>query len=341
MLDNATWRISESLPPDLGFFDLVIIDEASQSDLSALPSLLRANKVLIVGDDKQVCPDAIGLEEEKIRNLTRRYLENQVNIYRNQMTPDKSIYDLFKVVFAGSSIMLKEHFRSVRPIIEYSKRKFYNHELRPMRSPRMSERLDPPLIDVFIEDGNRNGDINMPEATFIVNEIKKICNDKTKKPTIGVVSLLGNKQALEIWKRLENELGPEMIERHKIACGDASTFQGKERDIMFLSMIVSSKAQAQNKDSIAQRFNVATTRARDRMYLVRSIEMSELSHNDHLRRSLLEHFMNPYKQDERQVKNLRELCESEFEKEVYDILTERGYKVYPQKKLEHIVLTWW
>ena len=44
------YRVSESLPAELGCFDLVVIDEASQSDLTALPSLLRAKKVLIVGD---------------------------------------------------------------------------------------------------------------------------------------------------------------------------------------------------------------------------------------------------------------------------------------------------
>jgi len=35
---------------------LVIVDEASQSDLWALPALLRAKKLLIVGDNKQVSP---------------------------------------------------------------------------------------------------------------------------------------------------------------------------------------------------------------------------------------------------------------------------------------------
>lgn len=329
------WRISESLPPDFGGFDLVIIDEASQSDLSALPALLRAEKVLIVGDDKQVSPDGVGLEEEKIRNLMSRYLANQVEHYRAQMTPERSIYDLFKVVFAQSSTMLKEHFRCVGPIIEYSKREFYNHELKPVRLPKSSERLDPPLVDILVEDGFRKGDINLPEAYFIVNEIKKICDDPDMQDrSIGVVSLLADKQALKIWEMLEDEIGPEKIEQHQIACGDARTFQGKERDIMFLSMIVSlGDAHAQSRESIAQRFNVAASRARDRMYLVRSIEMDQLSPKDKLRRNLLSHFVTPYMQDEKRVESLRDLCESDFEREVYDILTERGYRVLPQVKV--------
>lgn len=329
------WRISEALPPDFGCFDLVIIDEASQSDLSALPALLRADKVLIVGDDKQVSPDGVGLEEEKIRNLMSRYLANQVEHYRAQMTPERSMYDLFKVVFAQSSTMLREHFRCVSPIIEYSKREFYNHELKPVRLPKSSERLDPPLVDVLVEDGFRKGDINIPEAQFIVSEIKRICEDPMlSNRSIGVVSLLADKQALKIWEMLEDQLGPEKIEQHQIACGDARTFQGKERDIMFLSMVVSpGDAHAQGRDSIAQRFNVAASRARDRMYLVRSIEADQLSPNDKLRRNLLSHFVTPYMHDEKRVENLRQLCESDFEREVYDILTERGFRVLPQVKV--------
>ncbi len=80
-----------------------------------------------------------------------RFLSNQVEIYRQTMSPERSIYDLCKVVFANSQIMLREHFRCVTPIIEYSKREFYNHELKPLRLPTRSERLDPPLIDVFLE----------------------------------------------------------------------------------------------------------------------------------------------------------------------------------------------
>ena len=59
-----TWRISESLPAALASFDLVIVDEASQSDIGALPALLRGKKVLIVGDDKQVSPTGAFVEDE-------------------------------------------------------------------------------------------------------------------------------------------------------------------------------------------------------------------------------------------------------------------------------------
>jgi very-short-patch-repair endonuclease len=330
------YRISESLPPELGCFDLVIIDEASQSDLTALPALLRAKKVLVVGDDKQVSPEGVGLEEEKVRNLMSRFLGEQVETYRPQMDPSRSIYDLFKVVFATNSVMLKEHFRCVPPIIEYSKREFYNHELRPLRLPKVSERLDPPLIDVFVEDGYRKGDLNLPELRFIVDEIKGIVADpRIGSRSIGVVSLLADKQALAIWERLTDEIGPELMQRHQIACGDARTFQGKERDIMFLSMVSAPNDVGAPlvRDTFAQRFNVAASRARDRMYLVRSVAPENLSEADRLRRKLIAHFASPFPQDESRIEDLRKLCESPFEEEVYELLVNRGYRVTPQVKV--------
>jgi len=329
------YRVSESLPAELGCFDLVVIDEASQSDLTALPALLRAKKVLIVGDNKQVSPDGVGLEVDKMHALMNRFLGSQVKIYRDQMWPNNSIYDLFNVVFAKSAVMLKEHFRCVGPIIEYSKREFYNHELRPLRMPKASERLDPPLIDVVVEDGYRRGDVNLPEARFIVDEIKAIVADPNMGGrSIGVVSLLADKQALEIWERLTAELGPEVMQRHRIACGDARTFQGKERDIMFLSMVSAPnevpKPQPLSGIMYDHRFNVAASRARDRMYLVRSVELEHLFEADRLRRGLIGHFYAPFTQDEARVEDLRKLCESDFEREMYDELTQRGYWVTPQ-----------
>ncbi len=326
------YRICESLPASFGCFDLVIIDEASQSDLTALPAILRAKKVLVVGDDKQVSPEGVGLEEEKIRNLMTRHLANQVDIYRPQMTPERSIYDLFKVVFAKSAVMLREHFRCVAPIIEYSKREFYNHEIKPLRMPKASERLDPPLVDIYVMDGYRNKDINLPEARFIVDEIRTIVdNPAFDGRTIGVVSLIGNEQALKIMQMLNEELGEQLVTQYKITCGDARTFQGKERDIMFLSMVASpGHAHAQTQDMVAQRFNVAASRARDRMYLVRSIQSEELSQADQLRAKLIQHFQAPFLQNEEELENLRELCESPFEREVFDILVTRGYRVIPQ-----------
>jgi very-short-patch-repair endonuclease len=330
------YRVSESLPAELGCFDLVIIDEASQSDLSALPALLRARKVLVVGDDRQVSPDGVGMEEEKVKSLMQRFLSDQVPLYRAQMSPERSIYDLAKVVFARSGVMLKEHFRCVAPIIEYSKREFYHHELKPLRLPRPSERLDPPLIDVCIEDGVRKDGLNPAEIDYIVQEIARIAADpRMAQRSIGVVSLLGEEQALKVWDRLAEELGPQALQRHAVACGDARTFQGKERDIMFLSMVSAPNdvGAPLSREMFAQRFNVAASRARDRMYLVRSVGLEHLSDADRLRRGLIMHFSRPFLEEEARVDDPRKLCSSPFERELYDWLVRRSYRVTPQVRV--------
>jgi very-short-patch-repair endonuclease len=330
------YRVSESLPAELGCFDLVIIDEASQSDLSALPALLRARKILIVGDDRQVSPEGVGMEEEKVKSLMQRFLSEQVPLYRAQMSPERSIYDLAKVVFARSGVMLKEHFRCVAPIIEYSKREFYHHELKPLRLPRPSERLDPPLVDVHVEDGVRKDGLNTAEIDYIVREVGRIAADpRMARRSIGVVSLLGDDQALRVWDRLVEELGPQVLQRHAVACGDARTFQGKERDIMFLSMVSAPNdvGAPLSREMFAQRFNVAASRARDRMYLVRSVGLEHLSESDRLRRGLILHFSRPFLEEEARVDDPRKLCGSPFERELYDWLLRRGYRVTPQVRV--------
>src|SRR5262249_8780338 len=104
-------RISEAMPADLGAFDLVIVDEASQSGLSALPAILRGKKILVVGDDKQVSPDAGFIDSTRIQELRDRFLINQP--FAAEMTPEKSLYDLAARVFAVDQVMLREHFRCV------------------------------------------------------------------------------------------------------------------------------------------------------------------------------------------------------------------------------------
>ena len=58
-----------------GLFDIVIIDEASQASVDALALLLLAKQIIVVGDDKQNSPEAVGVPEESIARLARRALE--------------------------------------------------------------------------------------------------------------------------------------------------------------------------------------------------------------------------------------------------------------------------
>jgi len=328
-----TWRVNENLPSDFGSFDLVIIDEASQSDITALPAILRAKKLLIVGDDKQVSPTAAFLAEEKILQLKHNFLREQP--FAELLLPGMSIYDLANAVFPSQRIMLTEHFRCVEPIIRFSMQ-FYNEPLIPLRIPKSSEKLTPPLIDVYVKEGLRDGrrKVNEIEAAGIISEIKTlVANPKFKGRSIGVISLIGAQQAKYIQDQLLIELGEAVFQNYKIACGDAATFQGKERDIVFLSMVVGARqGVTMSKRDAEQRMNVALSRARDRMYLYRSLQESDLSNESDLRLKILKHFSSPMEQL-KQVNNPIDLCDSGFERDVYKRLTAKGYNVVPQVKV--------
>lgn len=325
-------KISESMPADIGAFDLVIVDEASQSDLWALPAIVRAKKILVVGDDKQVAPDGGFISSGHISELRDRYLSDQP--FGSDMTPEKSLYDLAARVFAAEQVMLREHFRCVPPIIAYSNTQFYKGGIRPLRIPRASERLDPPLVDVYVPQGVRDRkDCNRLEAEAIVDEITALlADDRYAGRTLGVVSLLGMEQAKYIDTLVRERCSAAELLQRKFDCGDARTFQGSERDIMFLSMVVDpERSHALSGSRHDQRFNVAASRARDRMYLVRSVTAEHLSDKD-VRASLLAHFAKPVVEQDVNQEGLIELCESGFEREVFSMLVERGYRVLPQVK---------
>jgi very-short-patch-repair endonuclease len=325
-------RISEAMPADIGTFDLVIVDEASQSDLWALPAILRGKKILVVGDDKQVSPDGGFIESTRIQELRDRFLVDQP--FAAEMTPEKSLYDLASRVFAADHVMLREHFRCVPPIITYSNRTFYQDQILPLRIPRASERIEPPLVDIYVEGGMRNlHDRNEYEAQAIAEEIGAILADeKLAGRTIGVVSLLGTEQAKYIDSLVMQRYDAAELRRRRFLCGDARAFQGSERNIMFLSMVADpSGCKALSGGMFDQRFNVAASRAQDRMYLVRSVTASDLSDKD-LRGSLLSYFDQPTVLDLTDRAKLIDLCESSFERDVYSELTARGFRVIPQVK---------
>lgn len=335
------WRVSESMPSEIGVFDLVIVDEASQSDIWALPAILRAKKILIVGDPKQVSPAAVGVAEDQILQLRARYLSRQP--HKAQMTQDKSIYDLGDVVFAASYVMLKEHFRCAPAIIEFSNREFYGGEIVPLRTPTVRDGMTP-LVDLWVKNGFRDAsDVNLPEAWAIVDEIKSlVANPDFEGKTFGVVTLLGSNQRGRIDALLRQSLTDEEYMVRKIRVGSPEQFQGDERDVMFISNVLARPVEGQtgvrrvpvigmsNLEGNKQRLNVAMSRARDRVYLVRSLGLGDLSSDQSLTAKLFRHFSQPFAQDAGQVEDLKALCESEFERQVFGELTRAGYRTTPQ-----------
>lgn len=328
------YKIPEQLPADFGDFDLVILDEASQSDITALAALARGKKILVVGDEEQVSPSVVGISTQKINGLRAEFLQDLPN--KDLIDENSSIFEITKRMHPESHVMLREHFRCVAPIIQFSTR-FYNNELVPLRVPKASERFDPPLADVYIPGATRQGKTNPFEARWIVDEIARLIEDPAHAGRdIGVISLIGAEQAEKIGRMLveDKRIGPEKIEERRIIYGDARTMQGQERSIVFLSMVATpGHAHSQTMKSDQQRMNVAMSRAKDRLYLVRSVQLEDLKSAD-IKAQILHHFMDPMPGGRPatggEVESLLDRCDSGFEREVLQMLTEANYRVRPQ-----------
>ena len=60
---------------------------------------------------------------------------------------------------------------------------------------------------------------------MIVNEVALLTKNPTMRHrTVGVISLIGKEQAEVIRSRLSEAIGEELMQRHRILCGDSATF---------------------------------------------------------------------------------------------------------------------
>jgi len=293
----STSQISDYLPSEC-LFDLVVIDEASQSDLSVLPGMLRGKQWLIVGDGKQVSPTEGFISEDQIEMLKAALPDSP---FQDSMLPGNSFFDLCAQAFPKGRVILREHFRCAPEIISFSNEEFYNGNLIPLRLPTKFERLDPSLIDVRLPRGVKTGKVNERECDKIVQMITDYVESCTllKKRSIGVISLVGDEQSRLIRGRLLDSIGPHKYKLHEILVGEPPSFQGAERDIVFLSMVCSpGNFVTQNQLMHAQRMNVALSRARDRMVLVRSIDSNHIPNEQDIKFAVLDFFERGTSRDE-------------------------------------------
>ncbi|MBX3234902.1 MAG: AAA family ATPase [Nitrospiraceae bacterium] len=286
-------RVWDTVDPTPGMFDVIIVDEASQCGFEALPLLYLGKKILIVGDDKQISPSGEFQDTTPINKLLDEYLYD-FN-FKEYFDVNVSLFEHGKLRYGTRRITLREHFRCMPEIIRFSNDLCYSDTpLIPLRQYG-PDRL-PPLRQVFVDGGHREGSsnraINRPEAEAIVEMIRQLCGDRRYDgKTMGIVVLQGEAQAALIEHQLLERLGAEEVERRRLVCGNPYSFQGDERDIMFLSLVAASNERigALTKPSDERRFNVAASRARDQMILFHSLTSNDLSASC-LRRRLLEFF---------------------------------------------------
>ncbi len=123
--------VAQYLEPGSVTFDLLLIDEASQvSPVDALGAMARAKQVVVVGDDKQLPPDAVLQQDARRRTTPWRDADDDLNAGDLE-----SILGLC-VAQGMSQRMLRWHYRSRHhSLIAVSNREFYENRLYVVPSP--------------------------------------------------------------------------------------------------------------------------------------------------------------------------------------------------------------
>lgn len=323
----------ENLDPTKNKFDIVIIDEASQSDISALAIFYMAKKIIVVGDDEQVSPSAVGVDIDKMNALLEMYIKGIIpNAHLYDMK--SSLYDIAKTTF--QPLMLKEHFRCVPDIIGYSNRLSYDYKIKPLRDDS-SVTIKPATIP-FRVDGHRGYSKTNPVEAENIVALMMACMEQPeyKGMTFGAISLLGDEQAKLINNIAIEKISPKVYEKRRILCGNASHFQGDERDVIFLSLVDSNEGDGPLRmttegvgRSTKQRYNVAVSRAKNQLWVVHSLDTSNDLKSGDMRKDLIEYVSNPSNFAEQQT-HIKAKADSPFEVSVASYLVKQGYHVVQQ-----------
>ena len=326
------YLVAEMVNPGPGRYDFIIVDEASQLGIESLFLFYITKKMVVVGDDQQISPYGVGIADEAIAGLQHHYLTGIP--HRHALSAQSSLYANAKIRF-GQNIVLREHFRCMPEIIQFSNDLCYASNGTPLDPLRAypANRLKP-LVLHHVTDGYRTGSTqhvqNPPEADAVVAQIAACIEDtRYAGKSMGVISLQGEAQAKLIERKLLDHLEPEVIEERKLICGDAYAFQGDERDIIFLSMVAApgeTRIGVLANEAARQRFNVAVSRARDQLWLFHSVTLDVLS-DQCMRYRLLSYMLDPARQT---TIEKEQHFDSEFEREVYRLLTDKGFHVRTQ-----------
>ena len=333
-------RALESLNPKQNRFDIIIIDEASQSDISSLAILYMGRKLIIVGDDKQVSPMAVGVNIDKMNALQNIYIKDKIpnaHLY----SAKTSIYDIAATTF--QPLMLREHFRCVPEIIGFSNMLSYDNKIKPLRDASSSVLL-PAVVNYRVTDGQREGKskTNPIEARAIIS-LMKACLEQPEyaQKSFGVISLLGTEgdQVKLISQLIEQEIDPKEVKQRRILCGNSANFQGDERDVIFLSMVDSGDGTGPistmgfgTDDAYRKRYNVAASRAKDQLWVVHSLDSTNDLKQGDIRKTLIDYSINPHFSEIAYAK-VEEDAESPFEAVVAKKLVDRGYHLVQQWKV--------
>lgn len=242
-------------------FEVVVIDEAGQAlEPACWIPILKAQKVVLAGDHQQLPPTIKSAEAARNR-LNNTLLEKCV------------------IRHPEAVVLLEEQYRMHETIMGYSSGVFYQHQLKAHVSvaQHLLFALDFPLLFVdtagcgFNEKAEGTSTVNPEEAAFLIKHLTQFTTELEAHynaenfPTIGIISPY--KQQILVLKEAFVSAGLERY-AYKISVNTVDSFQGQERDIIYISLTRSNNNNEIGFLSDIRRMNVALTRARKKLVVI-------------------------------------------------------------------------
>ena len=266
------------------FFQIVIIDEASQSlePDSLLPLLHNAEMAVLIGDEKQLGPTVISKECD-IAGL---------NI---------SLFERLCYYYEGSDFisLLNEQYRMPEFLYRFSNQNFYNNkvitktakkqDLNVMSKFPWPDKTIPSVFYHYIEPEEKTENksyFNEHEIKLIFDKIRQLINCGVKSEDIGIITPY-NAQKIRLEEK-KNKDKTKAYENLKIESVDG--FQGMEKDYIIISTVRSNQEGIIGFLSDKKRLNVALTRARKGLIILGNCKF--LSKRSRIWRELIDFYVS-------------------------------------------------
>lgn len=249
---STTHSLQNSLNRNF-LYDFVIIDEASQVDIcTGILSFCLAKNIVVVGDLKQLPNIVTNDIAEATNKLFDEFgLPSLFNYKENSLLSFVS-----SIAKNAPSVLLKEHYRCNRQIIEFCNQKFYNGNLIVVSQNNTQK----PLVIYQTPPGNHaKNNINQRQIDIIKNEIMP---NLPLNSDIGIITPYRNQA-----KALQDE-----FKDTKIKAATVDSFQGRENKIIILSTVDNEISEFTDNPN---RLNVAISRAIDKLIVI--INSNEIS----------------------------------------------------------------
>ena len=284
--------VSEIMPLEMGLFDLLIFDEASQMYVEkGVPSIYRAKKVIVAGDHKQLRPSSLGTGRLEFDN-EEDFEDEEDEV--SAALEEESLLDLARCRY--DNILLNFHYRSkYEELIAFSNYAFYGGKLYV--SPNVSQPERPP-IEVHKVNGLWEGKANVKEARRIVELLKEFFQTRTSNETVGIITFNVSQRDL-ISDLIDDEstadpefgrtVNKEMLrfdngEDVGLFVKNIESVQGDERDVIIFSIGYAKNREGKlmqrfgwlNNRGGENRLNVAISRAKKKIHIVTSFDAGEL-----------------------------------------------------------------